>query len=159
MSTQARLLSATFSTWSLATCLLASCVSEPASEPLPQGDLTQFSASVQPVLAARCADPTCHGRDDRPLAVYATRRFRMDPDRVFLEEPIDAEETAANARSVASFMIDSGADDCLVLRKPLAETEGGAHHLGGEIFSTRDDREYRALRAWLESLVRSGGGR
>lgn len=152
MSTRARLFSATSSTWLLATWLLASCVSEPAPESLPEGDLTQFAASVQPVLAARCADPTCHGRDDRPLAVYATRRFRMEPERVFLEEPIDADEIAANARSVASFMIGSRADDCPVLRKPLAESEGGAHHLGGEIFTTRDDREYRALRAWLSSL-------
>lgn len=136
----------------VASALLAACLSEPASEPVPEGDLESFAATVQPVLAARCAEPTCHGRDDRPLAVYATRRFRADPERVFLEEPIDAAELEANARNVAAFMIGNRADDCLVLRKPLAASEGGARHVGGEIFTTRDDREYRALRAWLLSL-------
>jgi hypothetical protein len=138
--------------------LASACVVDlPPPEPLPEGDVTEFARTVQPVLDLRCADPSCHARADRPLALYSKGRHRRDPARTFLDEPLDAEELAANARAVAAFALEiapeDGPDGCLVLRKPLALAAGGCGHAGGEIFSSRDDREYRAVRAWLAALA------
>lgn len=134
--------------------LFVGCVVEAGSPtPLPEGDLEVFAASVQPVLAVRCGDPTCHGRVDRPLEIYSAGRHRSDPTRVFLEEAISSDEIADNARNVAAFTLDTtSAEECAVLRKPLARAAGGVWHGGGEIFPSRDDREYRAVLAWLTSL-------
>lgn len=121
--------------------------------PLPEGDLELFASTVHPVLAAHCGDPSCHGRSDRPLEVYSTGQHRSDPARVFLEEPISQDEVVRNARNVAAFALDATSpDECAVLRKPLARAAGGEWHEGGEIFPSRDDRDYRAVRAWLSSL-------
>jgi hypothetical protein len=134
--------------------LAAACVEPPPPDAIPEGDLESFAATVQPVLDARCADPTCHGRPERPLRTYSPGRFRADPARTFLDEPLDDAELAANARMVAAFAVDSAdVDDCLVLRKPLALAAGGCGHGGGEIFASRDDRELRALRAWLLGVM------
>jgi len=134
--------------------LFVGCVVEVGPPtPLPAGDLDVFAASVQPVLAVRCGDPTCHGRVDRPLEIYSAGRHRSDPTRVFLEEALTADELADNARNVAAFTLDvASAEECAVLRKPLALAAGGMWHGGGEIFPSRDDREYRAVLAWLTAL-------
>lgn len=143
----------------LAALLLASCIVDvPSPQPIPAGDFEAFAGTVQPVLDARCASPTCHGQPDRPLAIFSAGQYRRDPARTFLEESLDPGEQAANARQVAAFVLDVLAggwsvDDCLMLRKPLALAQGGCSHKGGEIFRSRDDREYRALRTWLTGLV------
>ena len=135
---------------------LAACVELPPPEAVPAPDLATFAADVQPVLDARCATPSCHGRPERPLTVFSPRRYRRDPARRFLDEPLAADELAANAASVASFGFTIGSDgleDSLVLRKPLALAAGGARHQGGEIFVSRADREYRALYRWMSALA------
>jgi hypothetical protein len=135
--------------------LVASCALEPPpDEAVPVGDPDAFAREVQPVLDARCADPTCHGRPERPLAIYSPGRHRQDPARTFLVEPLTPEELEVNARVLAAFAleVEDGVDSCLVLRKPLARAAGGCEHAGGEVFPGRDDREYRALRAWLAAL-------
>jgi hypothetical protein len=131
----------------VAALLAGACVELPPGEPLAELDVATFAAEVQPVLDERCAAPSCHGRPERPLAIYSPRRYRREPARRFLDEPLDADELAANARGVASFgfAIDDGLEDSLVLRKPLALAAGGARHEGGEIFVARDERDYRTL--------------
>jgi hypothetical protein len=133
-------------------------VVEPAPEPIPEGDLARFAADVQPILDHRCATPSCHGRPDRALSIYSSGRYRSDPARTFLSEPLTADELAANVRGVAAFTLDvDRLDDVLVVRKPLAIEQGGCWHAGGEIFGSVEDRDLRALRAWLAPLVEEGG--
>ncbi len=137
---------------------LAACAVEPGPpRGLPEGDLGVFAAEAQPVLDRHCADPGCHGRPERPFAIYSPGRHRADPERRFLAEPLSEAELAANARTVAAFALEpllAGApvDDCLVLRKPLALGAGGCGHEGGASFRGTDDRDYRALRSFLVTL-------
>ena len=149
MSARARL--------ALSLCLAACAPAPPGPQPLPRGDLDTFRASVQPVLDARCADPSCHGRAERPLSLFSPGRRRRDPDVTFTRTPLDDDELAANARVLAAFALEpllSGepVDACLVLRKPLAVSRGGASHEGGELFGGTDDRDYQTLRDWLAAL-------
>jgi hypothetical protein len=138
---------------------LAACaVDPPDALPLPAGDLAVFATEAQPVLDRSCADGTCHGRADRPFAIYSPGRRRADPARTFLDEPLTDEELAANARSVDALALDplldgEPIDACRVLCKPLAVAAGGCGHVGGAIFDGRDDRGYRGVRAYLETLV------
>ncbi len=139
-----------------AVALAACVVDEPPPAPLAEGDLGVFVAAAQPVLDARCADQTCHGHADRPLALYSPGRRRADPARTFLDEPLTAAEVVANARAVAAFghgLSSEELDDCLVLRKPLALAAGGAGHAGGAQFAGRDERDYQALRAFLATVM------
>lgn len=136
----------------------ACALDPPPNEALPQGDATVFATSAQPVLDARCANPSCHADADRPLAIYSPGRRRADPARLHLLEPLTATELEANARALAAFALEPLADgrsidDCLVLCKPLAVTAGGCGHVVGEIFGATDERDYQGLRAFLATLV------
>lgn len=146
----------------LAALLVGGCVGGgPAREALPAGDPIAFAARVQPVFDARCADPTCHGLPDRPLSIFSPRRYRADPARTLLDEPLTTDETAANVRACAAFAFDAvteggTTDDCLILRKPLPVEQGGARHGGGVIFQSDSAREWRVLRSWLGALSFDG---
>ena len=132
---------------------LACTLQVPPVRPLPQGDLATFEAEVQPVLDADCASPSCHGQPERPFSVFSPGRYRRDAARTFLEEPLAREELAANVRNAAAFRADEPVlDECLLLCRPLAVTHGGCGHGAGSIFGSRDDSDYRALRAWLAAL-------
>ncbi len=130
-------------------CLaLSACV--PPNDPsvLPRLDHAMFAQHVEPVLELRCANPSCHGNDSRPLRVYAPDRFRMDPARLHLIEPLSPEEIARNEASAAAFAVEiTRADDSLLLTKVV----GLAPHLGGTLYVDTSDREYQAMRTWLQS--------
>jgi len=145
--------------WLAAIALGAGCALDvPPPRPLPAGDLAMFAARAQPVLDRACATAGCHGRAERPLALYSPGNRRLDPARTFLIEPLTAAELLANARAIDAFALEPLRDelpihDCLVLRKPLAVSAGGAGHEGGELFPSRDDRDYQALYAYLATLA------
>lgn len=114
------------------------------------GALGQFTRDVEPQLEERCAQGGCHGRPERPFALYAPGVYRLDTSRTYLDEPLDASEVGANAERVAAFAVGDGPlDDCMVLRKPLAVSAGGVWHGGGDVFADASDPTYAALRAWL----------
>lgn len=137
-------------------CVTFGCAEEPDPIQIPRGDVDVFAADVQPIVDAQCANPSCHGRVERPLSLFSPGRYRMDPERTFLDEPLSRDELEMNARAVAAFATEvapEGVDGCLVLRKPLALAAGGCGHEGGVIWSSRDDREHRLVRGWLARLV------
>lgn len=122
------------------------------------GALAAFESEVEPHLEARCASAGCHGRDERPLRLYARGEHRIDPARRWLDEPLDATELEANALAVAGFAQGPTVEDALVLRKPLAQRAGGCWHGGGDVFADTSDVAYRALADWIASAVPLEGG-
>ncbi len=134
----------------IAGAAIAGCgAPDPGSSPVPLLDQAVFGAEVQPVLAERCANPTCHGRPERPLSIYAPRRWRADPRRVHLDEPLTADELRHNY--VASCALAAEAErpeDALLVRKPLG-AEGGLYHGGGPVFDGVADDGYRVVLAWI----------
>lgn len=138
--------------WALLGFALAGCVDGPGSIGLPTGDLEAFRADVQPLLAERCATPTCHGSDERPLRVYAPALFRLDPARLHLDEPLDDEELALNYERVRGFVDPADPEASTLLRKPLASGAGGTEHEGGLQFEDIHDRGYAGVVAWIASL-------
>lgn len=124
---------------------LLGCVGNAPRE-APALDPEVFAARVQPVLAARCASPACHGSDRRRLRVYAPGFFRADPARVHRDEPLSPEELRANERSAAAFALDVAPEESLLVTKPL----GRVPHLGGRVFAAPDD-DCDALIAWLRT--------
>ncbi len=110
-------------------------------------DQDAFVATIQPILAQRCANPSCHGRPERPLAIYAPMRFRRDPSRTHLDEPLTAREVEHNFW--ASVVLSTEAErpeDALFIAKPLAKIR---YHGGGAIFDSDDDLNYRHMLAWI----------
>ncbi len=122
---------------------------EPGASQIRAFDRDVFAASVQPILAERCANPSCHGRPDRPMSLYSPLRWRMDPDRTFLAEPLSAAELDHNFTMASVFAIGVDPEHTLILEKPLAEAVG-MYHGGGAVFEGTLDRGYRTIRAWLE---------
>lgn len=127
------------------------CLGTPeGSSQVPVLDEAVYEAEVQPILVARCGNPTCHGRPERPFSIYGPERYREDPARTFLQEPLTDDEVAANYARACAFSLGIDAPtECLLLRKPLAVTAGGAGHVGGELWASPDDPEYRTVEAWL----------
>lgn len=132
----------------LAAALAGACVDNaPIAE--PSLDRALFVSVAQPVLAARCASPACHGSDRRRLRVYAPGYFRADPSRTHRDEALTDAELDANARSAAAFALDvTDPEASLLVAKPL----GRVAHLGGSVFERSDD-DCAALLAWLRRGV------
>lgn len=136
--------------------MLAACDLDPAApERLFMPELADFAARAQPVLAARCATPSCHGRADRPLALYAPGFHRRDPRDLHRELPLDEDELRLNLMRVMAFVTPQ-VDRCELLTKPLADAAGGIAHAGGTQFADTSDWDYRALRAWAFDCFTAG---
>lgn len=135
-----------------ALALAAACVTGPGGEPLALDvDYAVFVEDVQPVLSDRCANPACHGAQGRPLEVYAVHQHRLDPAEVFADTPLTPAELSLNFHRACGFLVDlERDDDCLLVRKPLAEAAGGVAHEGGDVWSDSSSPELQALRDWIE---------
>ncbi len=121
---------------------------------LPAADVAEFAASVQPILARRCANPSCHGNAGRPLALYARHRYRLEPADVHKDLALTEDELRRNVTRILALHegIHSATEGTLLL-KPLAPAAGGASHAGGVVFLETDDTEYQVLQAWLAGVI------
>ncbi len=128
-----------------ALALVAGCAGNPTVE-APALDAAFFAARVQPILAARCATPVCHGSERRRLRVYAPGLFRRDPRRLHRDEALTDDEVRANALSAEAFAAGASAEESLLVTKPLDRVP----HLGGRVFTLPDD-DWDTLVAWLRT--------
>ncbi len=135
--------------------LLLGCVTDPGAEAtLPEGDADVFAAEVQPILAARCANPACHGAAERPLEVYAPGLHRLDPADLYLEVPLDSDELDLNRLAAeASLFGYAAAAESPLLTKPLATTAGGSEHSGGVQWADPTEAEYLTLLEWADDAL------
>ena len=135
----------------LLTGLVAGCIGSPGgSLEVPVLDFPSFQSDLQPILGERCGNPSCHGRPDRPFSVHCAGRWRADPHRTFLDEPLSPEEMIADYARACGFAVGIRAPgDCLLLKKPLAVAADGVGHLGGDVWIDTRDPEYRVVEAWL----------
>jgi hypothetical protein len=107
-------------------------------------DREYFRCNVQPVIAARCAFPACHGTRVRPFAIFAPGRERL---RVMWDrpsEPVTQDELDANFKLVTGFTtLDATGEP------------GGYYHRGADlygaedVFMTKDDAGYQLLEKWI----------
>ncbi|MFB6264191.1 MAG: hypothetical protein ABEL76_11285 [Bradymonadaceae bacterium] len=140
----------------------------PARRP-PQLDRQTFREQVEPVLLERCGNPSCHGTDTRPFALYARRANRRDPEDVYRDPPLTDREHRANYDRARSFAVGCRpgclthcTSGCFLLTKPLDSSVSGVRHQatsgttgsGGVVFRTPRHPDFRRLRRWV-----SGGGR
>jgi hypothetical protein len=135
---------------------LLACLS-PAEQALELHDLQGFEEQVQPVLAARCANPSCHGDAERPLELYALHFHRMEASMLHRDAPLDERELRANALRLLGVGVGVEPARSPALRKPLAVDAGGQEHVGGDLFGDTGAVDYRALRSWLEDEDDTGG--
>lgn len=119
-------------------------------------DRATFAAKVQPVLAARCGSPECHGRPERALSIYSPLRWRADPARLELDEPLSTAELDHDY--VASCISASAGDpwDAPALTRKALGDKAGVYHGGGAIFDGTADPDYQALAAWIAAGPRAG---
>lgn len=132
-------------------------------EPIPIASIDVFAAEVQPHIAERCGSGACHGRGDRPLALFVPGAHRVDPDDTYLDESLTRWELEENARRLSAFALGTSAADSLAIRKPLAVGSGGLWHSGGETFTDLLDPACIAMSAWLDArplgeVIREGTG-
>jgi len=112
-------------------------------------DYDRFVAEVQPILAARCANPTCHGRPERALSIYSPLAWRADSARTYLIEELGEDELEHNYDVSRALASESAAPEyCLLLRKPLGDA-ASTYHGGGDVFEGETDPDYRTMLDWL----------
>lgn len=109
-------------------------------------DREVFATEVLPILVEGCANPSCHGRPERGLSLYAPRRFREDPARTHLDEPLTAEELEHNFYATTALVDAADPDGSLLLAKALGAR---VYHGGGAVLESVNDARYRAIRAWV----------
>ena len=118
-------------------------------------DHEYFRCNVQPVLAARCSYPACHGSALRPLSLYAPGRMRYGVSWDRPKEPMTMTELDMNFAVAGGFTSASPAGEPLLLAKPLDTSAGGYYHRGadlytaGDVFMTKDDPGYQMLASWI----------
>ncbi|MCP4446871.1 MAG: hypothetical protein GY811_16205 [Myxococcales bacterium] len=128
---------------------------ESGDVPVQLYDFEVFESTVQPIIADKCGNPSCHGRPERAFSIFSERNWRLDDDQLYLPEPLSEEELENNFISTC-MQIHDGNDfsDSLLLLKPLGDV-AGTYHGGGTIFEDETDRSYRAIMGWLESGIRT----
>lgn len=139
----------------LATAQMMGCLDGTGQDlVVPLADKQTFETDVMPILAQRCANPGCHGEPDRPLEVYAVLRHRLDPADRWRDVPLSEMELSRNYAHACGFLagIDTS-EDCLLLRKTLPESAGGAYHAGGVIFEDTSEPDYQTLQRWVSSRL------
>jgi hypothetical protein len=135
-----------------AALLAAECVVGPGlGRPLTPADLGRFAAEAQPALAS-CANPSCHGRPERPLALYAPGLHRADPSRRWLDEPLTEAELAANLERVLPFVDPGDPVRSTLVQKPLDPARGGVPHRGGVQWEDPADPGCADVIAWIAAL-------
>jgi hypothetical protein len=139
----------------LLAALLGGCVTGPGGQVFTVvGDHDVFIDEVQPVLAARCSNPACHGTRARPLALYATGLHREDPDDTWLDTPLTDDELWANHLRIVPFVAGAPqAATAPLLARPLDPDAGGSGHGGGVQFFDPDEPEFIALQAWVSTAL------
>lgn len=126
----------------------ASCGPSQGVQPVAWLDRAAFERDIEPIVERQCADPTCHGRPERPLSLYAPLRWRADASRTHLPELLTADEVTHNwtaACLCASY--PTRGEESLFAKKPLAGA--GLYHGGGAQWDGPTDPSYRAVLAWI----------
>ena len=130
-----------------------------SSEPPPDADSNFFRCEVQPVIAARCSFMECHGSAERAMPIFAEQRYRLGISWDDYETPLTADELAENFRVVRGFFARPGETYDLLSEKPLDTRAGGLFHRGkdlygrDDVFLTRDDAGYAALRKFIDGAT------
>lgn len=117
------------------------------------GPRDEFALRVEPLLEERCAQGGCHGRPDRPFALFRPGVYRADEARTHLAERLTEAEVEMNALRLAALAQEAPAERSLALTKPLAVAAGGVHHGGGDVFLSTDDPGYRVMLRWLRACA------
>jgi hypothetical protein len=131
--------------------LLSACVVDDplARTPLlPAGlvaDEVRFGDEVGPLLADRCGEAACHGRPERPFALYAAGARRMDAADTHRKTDLTPPEKHANYRSVLGFVDHPKPRDTTLLKKAIGELGHG----GKKVFEAASDPAAVAVAAWL----------
>ncbi len=109
-----------------------------------------FKSTIQPVLDVRnCSEAGCHQRDkNEPSRGGPGGSLRLFECTVV---PCTTAELQANHDSAAGMANMVNPDESRLLTKPLALSEGGIQHLGGNIFLSLVDGDYLTILAWIQS--------
>jgi hypothetical protein len=135
--------------------LLVACAVENPPAPATSLDVDYFRCNVQPVLAARCAFPACHGSARRPLSIYAPGRMRFEVGWDRPTEAITQPELDSNYAIASGFTTTTATGQPWLLAKPLAPAAGGYYHRASDLFGDEDvflatsDPGYQLLANWI----------
>jgi hypothetical protein len=116
---------------------------------LASPDRAAFAERAGAVLAERCGTATCHGRTDRPYALFATLHHRLPELGTYAKRPLTEAEIDANYQATLGFLDADRALDTTLVRRALGVGGAGGHG-GGAIFEAPSDPECRSLRAWID---------
>lgn len=143
--------------------LVAACAVENPPAPPAALDANYFRCDVQPVLAARCAFPACHGSARRPLSIFAPGRMRYQVGWDRPTAAITQQELDTNFAIAAGFTTTTATGKPWLLAKPLAPAAGGYYHRASDLFGSEDvflattDPGYQILANWIAGSTETAG--
>jgi hypothetical protein len=145
----------------IAVVALAGCAVDNTAAAPSTLDRDYFRCNVQPVLAARCAFPACHGSARRPLSIFAPGRMRWQIGWDEPTAPITEYELDSNFGIASGFTTTTATGEPWLLVKPLATSAGGYYHRGSDLFGSENvfvattDFGYQTLAGWIAGQTAS----
>jgi len=132
--------------------LALSCGEDEPRPHLSEPSLSAFVSEAYPILLRDCGFPACHGDTRRFFQVYGPGRARLSSATLPYDSPTPDEVQLSYDRA-RSMLSGAESDRLLLLRKPLAMSEGGARHAGDDpwqqpIYRSASDPGFLVLRAW-----------
>jgi hypothetical protein len=112
-------------------------------------DRATFDHEAAPLLERRCGDAMCHGRPERPFALYAAGARRQNPGDTFMKTPLTAGEIDANYGAALGFVDAVQPRSTTLVQKAI----GHQGHKGGPVFAAPSDPECEAITNWLSGEV------
>ena len=105
-----------------------------------------------PVLESRCASGACHGVTAAMAAIMQLDdskwlTFRIDSAGKITDSMAALKSAKAKVNSTDGFAHSS------LLRKTLPVAQGGQYHYKNEIFSSRNDADYKKLAEWAQTVT------
>jgi len=107
-----------------------------------------FDREAGLLIAKKCGDAGCHGRAERPFALFATGARRMDPTETHLKTALRPQEVDANYASTLGFVDSTQPRETTLLKKAV----GLLGHKGGYAFEAPSDPMAKAIAAWLTGV-------
>jgi len=118
-------------------------------------DEPTFRCTVEPIFLKQCSYLGCHGRQDMPFRVYAVGALRIMGGQTSAgrAQPLTDAEHHANFLSAQGQSFHTPSTSNQLVLKCLPAEDGGYAHVGGAIWSGRDDPRVQDLLSWLDGTA------
>jgi hypothetical protein len=137
------------------TLIMIGCADASFTQPDPRGvaalDEASFRCAIEPIFQRECIFLGCHGREAMPFRLYGVGALRITGGQTSAgrAQALTDKEHHANFLAAQGQSFHVRAEDNQLVLKCLPPAAGGYAHIGGAIWTGKDDPRVQLLEQWL----------